>query len=114
MVRQIRLHAAGLLAAGVAAAGGKLVACTQAHVDNLTMAAALTGAQIQAGPMTLAAVDGTRWLVNTPARATTLRTAMVDRIAAVNAARDTAITAFQALTPEQKRAFEFATIVWPA
>lgn len=111
MGRQIRTHAAGLLAAGVAAPGGKMVACTQAHVDNLTALAALTGAQI--GGITLAAVDGTRWPVNTPARATTLRTAMTARIAAVNGVRDAAIAQFRALTPEEKRAFQFASIVWP-
>jgi hypothetical protein len=111
MAKQIRTHAAGLLAAGVAAPGGKLVACSQAHVDNLATAAALTAAQI--GALSLAAVDGTRWPVNTPARATTLRNAMTARITAVNGARDAAITAFQALTAEEKRAFQFGSIVWP-
>ena len=111
MGKQIRQHAAGLLAAGVAAPGGRFVSCTQAHVDNLTMAAALTAAQI--GALSLATVDGGRWPVNTPARATTLRTAMTARIAAVNGARDAAIAAFGALTPEERRNFQFSSIVWP-
>lgn len=111
MVKQIRVHAAGLLAAGVAAPGGKLVAANQAHVDNLTAAAGITAGQI--GGLTLSAVDGTRWPINTPARANTLLTAMTARIAAVNGVRDTAITAYQALTAQQKKDFQFSTIVWP-
>lgn len=111
MGKQIRTHAAGLLAAGVAAPGGKLIACTQAAVDTLTACAALTAAQI--GGITLAAVDGTRWPVNTPARATTLRNAITARIAAINGVRDAAIAAFAALTAQEKRDFQFSSITWP-
>ena len=111
MVKQIKLHAAGLLAAGIVAPGGKLVAANQANLDTVTVASALTGAQI--GVLSLPAVDGTRWPINTAARATTVRTAITGRIAAVNGARDTAITDFQALTQQQKKDFMFSSIVWP-
>lgn len=111
MVKQIRTHAAGLLAAGVAAPGGKLVAANQANVDTLTVAAALTAGQI--GVLSLPAVDGTRWPINTPARATTVLTAVNARIAAVNGVRDASITSFQALTAQQKKDFQFSSIVWP-
>lgn len=111
MAKQIRQFAAGLLAAGVAAPGGKLVAADQANVDTLTVAAALTAGQI--GTLSLPATDSTRWPINTPARATTALTTMNARIAAVNGVRDTSITSFQALTAQQKRDFQFSSIVWP-
>lgn len=111
MVKQIRQYAAGLLAAGVAAPGGKLIACDQNNIDTLTVAAALTGAQI--GALTVPTVDGVRWPINTPARATTALSAINARITAVNGVRDSAITSFQALTAQQKREFQFSSIVWP-
>lgn len=111
MLRQIRTHAANLLAAGVAVPGGKLVAANQDNVDTLTVAAALTAGQI--GALSLPAVDGTRWKINTPARATTALTAANARMTAVNGVRDSAITNFQALTAQQKRDFQFSSINWP-
>jgi hypothetical protein len=113
MVKQIRTHAAGLLAAGVAApgGGGKFIAANSDNIDTLTVAAALTALQI--GSLSLPAVDGTRWQINTPARASTLLTAINARITAVNGVRDASITAFQALTAQQKREFQFSSIVWP-
>ena len=111
MVKQIRQHAAKLRAEGVAAPGGKMVAANQDNTDTLTTAAALTGAQI--GNLSLPAVDGTRWSINTPARATTALTAINNRVSAVNSTRDNAITNFQGLTQQQKKDFQFSSIVWP-
>ena len=111
MVKQIRQHASKLRADGVAAPGGKLVACNQDNTDTLTTASALTGAQI--GNLSLPAVDGTRWQINTPARATTALNAINARVSAVNGTRDSAITNFQGLTQQQKRDFQFWSIVWP-
>lgn len=111
MVKQIKLHAAGLLAAGVAAPGGKLVAAVQSNLDTLTVAAALTAGQI--GVLSLPTVDGTRWPINTPTRANTVLTSINARIASVNGVRDSAITAFQALTAQEKKDFQFNSIIWP-
>lgn len=112
MVKQIRVYAAELLAAGVTVAGGKSVAANAANVDTLTVAAALTAAQI--GALSLPAVDGTRWQINTPARATTALASINSRISAVNGVRDSAIASFQALTTaQQKRDFQFSSITWP-
>lgn len=113
MVKQIRKHAAGLLAAGVATpgAGGKLIAADQDNIDTLTVAVALTAGQI--GNLSLPAVDGTRWNINTPARATTALASINARVSAVNGVRDSAITSFRALTAQQKKDFQFSSIVWP-
>ena len=111
MKRQIQNHAAGLLDAGVTAPGGKQVTANQVSIDTLTVAATLTAAQM--GPLSMRAVDGTRWPINTPARATTVLNAINARVSAVNGARDTAVANFQALTLQQKRDFQFSSIVWP-
>lgn len=112
MVKQIRLRAAEMLAAGVAAPGGRIIAANQANIDTLTVAAALTSAQI--GALSVPAVDGARWPINTPARANTALNTINARIAAVNGVLDSSISGFQALTAQQKRDFQFVSIVWPA
>ena len=111
MRAQIRNYARELLAAGVAAPGGKMIAADQFNIDNLTTYSNISAANI--ANSALRAVDGTRWPINTAVRATALLAAINARITAVNNVRDAAVTAFNALTPQQKRAFQFSTITWP-
>jgi hypothetical protein len=89
MRKQINNHATGLLAAGVSAPGGKMIAADQFNVDNLTTYSNISAQNI--ANSALRAVDGTRWPINTAARATALLAAINARIAAVNGVRYAAV-----------------------
>lgn len=112
MGKQIKDFAADLLLkTGVALAGGKFVACSANNMQTLTLAGTSSNAVL--ATMSLDALDGGKWPINTTNRAATALGLLTARITAVNGVRDSSITAFQALDQAGKRAFQFSSIVWP-